>query len=162
MHLSTRLAASALLLAALLALGTTARDAAADGPPLFRDTTHLPARPLPDSPPVLRARYVEVDFGALGGENPTPASAPTSLLLNLFPDATFVVERDSVQPTSSGRGVIWTGHLQGRADSAVTLVAEGGVLAGTVSGSGHEYNVAYAGDRLHVVQEINPGAFPPD
>jgi hypothetical protein len=162
MELVRRLAVSAVLTAVLLTTGGTACGAAGDGTPLFRDTPRPPTAPPADPQPVLRSRYVEVDFDALAGANPTPANAPATLLLNLFPDATFTAERDSTEPTSSGHGVIWTGHLQGAPDSAVTLVAEDGVLAGTIRGGGHSYNVAYAGDGVHVLREINPGGFPPD
>jgi hypothetical protein len=162
MYCFTRLAASALCLAALVTLGATACDAAPEGPLLFRDTAPQPATPPPDGPRLVRARYVEVDFGVLGGENPAPATAPATILLNLFPDATLTAERDSAQPTGTGRGLIWTGHLVGVPGSAVTLVAEDGVLVGNVQAADRFYEVRYAGDGLHRIAETNPRTFGPD
>jgi hypothetical protein len=162
MHFSSCLAAVALLLAAWLTLGTGPGDATADGRPLFLDPTGPPTLPLPDAPRILRARYVEVDFGALGGEPLEAASASSSVQLNPFPDATFAAERDRAEPTGSGHGVIWTGHLAGVPNSAVTLVAEDGVLVGNVQAAGQYYEVRYAGEGLHTVAETNPRAFGPD
>src|SRR5207237_10570536 len=109
---------SAPLVVALLAAAGVACGAAPDGSPLFRDAAREPAAPPADSPRVLRSRYVEVDFDALGGASAGPASMPATLLLNLFPDATFVAERDHAEPTSSGRGAVWAGHLQGAPGSS--------------------------------------------
>jgi hypothetical protein len=161
MLLSAQFAATALLLAAALTVGATACEASADGPLLFRDPPRQPATP-PDAPGVVRARYVEVDFGVLGGENPSPANVPATLRLNLFPDATFTVERDGAQAAGAGRGVVWIGHAQGIPNSAVTLVVEDGVLVGNVQAAGHYYEVRYAGDDLHTVTERNPRTFGPD
>jgi hypothetical protein len=162
MGLLTRLGAAVALLTNVLVVGAAGCGATADGTPLFREPPRQPAAPLPASPRILRSRYVAVDFDALGGVGATTASAPATLLLNLFPDATFTAERDRVEPTSSGHGMTWVGHLRGVAGSSVTLVAEDGVLAGTISGGGHAYNVSYVGDGVHVIHEVDPGAFPPD
>ncbi|HEY7063413.1 MAG TPA: hypothetical protein VII06_18185 [Chloroflexota bacterium] len=162
MRLIRHLAASTALVAGLLAMGGAACGAAAEGAPLFRDAARPPTAPPAAAPPVVRSRYVEVDFDALGGVNASPAATAASVRLNLFPDASYLAERDGAEPTSSGRGVIWRGHLQGVPDSTVTLVAEDGVLAGDVRGAGHVYAVRYVGDGVHAVQEINAGAFPPD
>ncbi len=162
MRLATRLAATTLLLAATFTAGAVGCEATANPPPLFRETARQPAAPPPDSPRVLRARYVEVDFSALGGENLAPASAPARLLLNLFPDVVLVAERNDVQPTATGRGFIWTGHVEGAPASVVTLVAEDGVVAGRINAGGALYTIGYAGDGVHIVRELNAEAFPPD
>jgi hypothetical protein len=60
-----RRARVSLFLAALLALGTTAGDTPAGDRPLFLNTARQPAVPLPESPRLLRTRYVEVNFAAL-------------------------------------------------------------------------------------------------
>ena len=73
-----------------------------------------------------------------------PLEAPATVLLNLFPDATFIAERDGAQATSTGGGLVWTGHLQGVPASTATLVAEDGVLVGNVQAADRFYEVRYA------------------
>src|SRR3954452_3885199 len=132
MYRLTRVLATVLLLVVWSGLGVAACDATIEGAPLFRETTRQPAAAPPEAPRVVRARYAEVDFGVLGGDNPAVASAPATVLLNLFPDASFIAERDGAQATSTGGGLVWTGHLQGVPASTATLVAEDGVLVGNV------------------------------
>ena len=162
MHALVRLLASSAALACLLAVGSAACGALDGEAPLFRDTTRQPAVAPPDAARLLRSRDVEVDFDALGGTNPRASAAPQTVLLNLFPDATYVAVRDSVAPTSAGRGVIWSGYLEGMAGSSVMLAVEDGVLAGTVAVGPRRYQVRYAGNGVHVVSEFDPGAFPRD
>jgi hypothetical protein len=161
MDLLTRVGAATALLAVVLVVGVAGCGAAAQPAPLFREPPRQPAASLPESPRILRSRYVEVDFDTLGGVNATVASTPSTLQLNLFPDATFITERDGAEATSTG-GVIWTGRLQGVVSSAVTLVSEGGVLVGNVQADRRYYEVRYAGDGLHTVAETNPAVFGPD
>ncbi|HLH22795.1 MAG TPA: hypothetical protein VK066_09745 [Chloroflexota bacterium] len=162
MRLLRRLAVTTALSAVVVGMGPAMGGAAPENPPLFRDVAAPPSTPPPAAPRIVRSRYVAVDFDALGGAQPTPATAPSSVVLNLFPDATFTAQRDSVQPTPAGGGIIWTGHLQGVPNSAVTLVAEDGVLVGNVEADGRYYEVRYAGDGLHTVAETTPRAFGPD
>ena len=162
MGLRTRLAVGAATLAAVFVLGGSAFGAVEDATPLFREAPPPPGvPPLPESPRILRSRYVAVDFDVLGGIDARAASAPATVLLNLFPDTTFSAERDRAEATSSG-GLIWTGHRRGVPDSTVTLVAEDGVLVGNVQADGRFYEVRYVGDGVHRVTETNPAAFGPD
>jgi len=149
------------VLAAFLG-GSALHDASATAELLFDEAARLPPAPPPPSQRLLHRRYVEVNFDALGGRDATAATATTRVILNFFPDALFTAERDRVEPTSSGHGFIWIGHLQGLPGSTVTLVAEDGVLVGNINGCGRTFNVVYVGNDVHLVGEINQGVFPPD
>src|SRR5207249_99419 len=63
-------------------------------------------------------------------------------------------------PTSTGRGSIWVGRVDG-VNSRVTLVAEDGVLSGNVNVAGATYQVRYAGG-AHVIREVDQRMYPPD
>ena len=162
MYRLTRVLASVLLLVVWSALGVAARDATIEGAPLFRETStparRGPARRLRASCALAMPKSILACWAAI-----IPCgSAPATVLLNLFPDATFIAERDGAQATSTGAGMIWMGHLQGVPADTATLVAEDGVLVGNVQTTDRFYEVRYACDGLHRIAETNPRAFGPD
>src|SRR5579884_4487016 len=136
--------------------------------PLFSDTTGQPA--LADGAfgrAVVRNRYVDVNFPQLDAAVRTPASQSSALQMNLFPfvsnlfpDVSITAVRDRVEATRSGQGVIWLGRAQGVADSAITLVSEGGVLVGNIQVGNRFYQIRYAGNGVHAIQEVNSRLYP--
>src|SRR3954463_3692731 len=106
------------------------------------------------NPRVLRSRSVNVNLGML-------ASGSGAVQLNLFPDMTVTAMRESSTPTSTGRGSVWVGRVDGVNNSRVTLVAEDGVLSGNVNVAGANYEIRYAGG-AHLIRQVAQGLYPPD
>ena len=101
----------------------------------------------------LRRRLVFVDFRQLD-------ASTDELTLNLFDDTVFdgLVERS--EPTFSG-GYALSGRLAGVEHGAVTLVVNGGVVAGLVWTPDATYRLSPAGGGLHAIQQVDPGQSPP-
>lgn len=107
---------------------------------------------LPDNPnlppKVKNARYrpVEVDVDKLQADR---------INLNLFEDTIFVAERDRIVAHEAGQS-IWVGHLQGEPGSEVILAIRDRIMAGTVKReNGEGYEIAYRGNGIHLVQQID-------
>jgi len=64
--------------------------------------------------------------------------------------------------TRSKSGFTWLGHVKGTGASQVTLVVEKEVMAGNIRVPGAFYQVRYAGNKTHIIYQINAQAFPPD
>ena len=110
---------------------------------------------FPGSPdfPSLRRRLVSVDFGQLG-------ATAAELTLNLFEDAVFTGLIEQREPTFSG-GYSLSGGLAGVELGTVTLVVNGGVVAGLVWTPEATYRISPAGGGWHVVSQVDPAALPP-
>ncbi|HEV8617483.1 MAG TPA: hypothetical protein VGU22_18475 [Methylomirabilota bacterium] len=104
-----------------------------------------------------RSRHVQVDLAGLG----QPLTR-----LDLFPGSppgALTVVWDRVeQPSPENRA--WIGHARGVPESSVTLVVNEAerVVAGTIQLSGALYRIRYLGGGVHVIEEVDPGAFPKD
>ena len=92
---------------------------------------------------------------------PRDLAAGSALTLDLFDDTELVAILDRVE-ASYGGGYTWVGEVQGEPLSAVTLVVTDGLMAGTVATPQGSFGISYAGDGVHVVQEFDPSAFPPE
>ena len=110
---------------------------------------------VPRSPGSMstRRRLVAVDFGQLG-------EIAAELTLNLFADATFTGVVERAAPTFSG-GYALSGRLTGVEHGAVTLVVNGGVVAGRVWTPEATYRISPAGGGLHAVEEVDLAQLPP-
>ena len=126
---------------------------------LFAETTLAATVDFSRAPGVLRVRTVAVDVGAVRRS----AESRAAITLNLFPDACLVADVTDIAYDKDGR-LIWTGRIAGSPEgSAVTLVAADDVIVGSVNAGGPaSYQIRYAGNGVHVVMRINPGAYPPD
>jgi hypothetical protein len=125
---------------------------------LFTETNSKPSVNSATGATIIRTRIVEVNFPLLSGTG-GPASVKT-LTLNLFPDVslTAVLDRVDTQPN----GFTWIGHVDGTSNSQVTLVVQDKVMAGSITLTDKIYQVRYAGNGVHAIQQINQAAFPPD
>ena len=114
--------------------------------------TPLRVTQSPD-PMFLRQRVVAVDFRQLG-------EAAAELELNLFDDAAFtgIVERTA--PTFSG-GYVLSGRLAGMEYSTMTIVVNGGVVAGRVWTPRATFRISPAGGGLHAIRQVDPTQGPP-
>ena len=106
-----------------------------------------PGSPGPSEFPSLRQRLVAVDFGQLG-------AAAAVVSLNLFDDAVFTGLVEETEPTLSG-GYVLSGRLDGVEFGTVTLVVNGGAVAGLVWTPDATYRVSPAGGGLHTVSQVD-------
>jgi hypothetical protein len=81
-----------------------------------------------------------------------------------FPEVTVTAVRDRVVPTSTGRGYVWSGHVQGSnsAASPVTIAVEHGVMSANVRANGSSYQVRYTPAGVQVITEVDERQIPPD
>ncbi len=113
----------------------------------------------PDSA-VAKRRLVRIDLGQLtpgayaappAGGSPTAAE---SLTLNLFDDVVFAATVERTAPTSSG-GYSLSGPLDGVEFGSMTLVVNGGIVAGTVHTPLTTYAIRPVADGVSVVHEVD-------
>ena len=116
-------------------------------------TAVAPGFPGSSDSPSLRRRLVSVDFGQLG-------ATATELTLNLFDDAVFTGLVEQREPTFSG-GYALSGRLAGVELGTVTLVVNGGVVAGMVWTPEAIYRVFPAGGGWHAISQMDPAALLP-
>lgn len=138
---------------------TAAATAAQCTKGLFTEATRAGEVDLSGARGLVRLRHVEIDLAGFR----KAAAAGEPLTLNLFPDVCLEGHPAEVNLDGAG-GVIWTGHIQGEPDGVVTtLVAAADVLVGSIVAAGPKsFQIAYAGNGVHVVLQINPAVFPPD
>ena len=160
-------------LAAALLTALTAGGAAGQPGGLFREVAPAGVAVGPDLSAVsdsitLRRRLVAIDFGQLtppaDAAAPSPGGAPAApsgvLTLNLFDDASFTGLVQSVAPTFSG-GYSLSGPLAGVEMGTMTLVVNGGVVAGTVRTPEATYRIRPAAGGFHAVSEVDLSRLPP-
>ena len=112
---------------------------------------------------VVRSRAVQLNLELLLDADGTPRdlTAEDRLTLNLFDDLQLVAVLERVAP-SYGGGFTWVGQVQDEPLSAVTLVVNEGIMAGSVVSPQGLFRIGYAGNGVHVVHELDPSAFPPE
>jgi uncharacterized protein YkwD len=104
---------------------------------------------------VIRHRLVTIRAGVFSEES----DIADVLHLNLFDDVHLAGIQDRLERDTSGSWA-WIGHLDGIADSAVTLGLEGQKVSGVITLPGRLYHIRHLENELHVVREIDPSAFP--
>ena len=136
-------------------------NAAAAGPRLFHDVPAPPgfgvARAMAPDVVAKSTRYARFDLSALGDTHTT---------LNLFPahyGGTLTAMWDRVEETSPDTWA-WIGKVAGVDDSEVTIVVNvaKNIAVGSVVMPGALYRIRYAGQSIHVVEEVDSTAFPED
>ena len=113
--------------------------------------------PAIDDPTIVRTRFVDINFKLLG-EIALPSN---TVKLNLFDDVVFTAVFDRTE-TNSLSSYGWIGHLEGVEYGQVVLVVTNGLLAGSVSMPGAIYEVRPLGNGVHVIEDIDQSAFPPE
>jgi hypothetical protein len=143
---------------------------------LFSDTARQPAADAqgPADRTIVRTRYVDVNLAQMDGTPrtvATPIGRGDVLTLNLFsyqsllfPDVTVNAVRDRVVASSTGRGYVWSGHVQGSNPSLnpVTIAVEDGVMIANVRANNSNYQVRYTPSGVQVIEEIDERQIPPD
>lgn len=93
---------------------------------------------------VLRARFARLSQAAI---------ATGELTLNLFPGLALRAVLDRAEPQPGG--LFWTGHLDGKPFSQVTLRMAHGRLTGKVSWDKAAFSVRHVSGGLHRIEEID-------
>jgi peptidyl-Asp metalloendopeptidase len=155
------------LIACLLWLGMTSSVLEAQGKPqpaapLFTD---LPSAVAPhvQSFEAVRSRPVRIALESLAEADRSQAAGvrgKSRVKLNLFPDVEVTAVLTEVTPTNIG--FAWVGTLAGIPESHVTLVYGKGILVGNITRPGSAYRVMYTPAGVHVIEEVDPRAFPPE
>lgn len=134
-----------------------------------RDAFQSPSSLDPQrDPTVVRHRYVGLNLDVL--IQPDENSAATHgvgkpsehlLRLQLFDNVDFNVVLAQTTKSIDRDIITWSGFIDGMADSQVIIVRYGDVVAGNITTSnGGVYQIRYAGNRYHVVREMDLRAFP--
>lgn len=129
---------------------------------LFSETPTALSQALPRKPYVIRQRAVTIHMDQLRALSSDQISEVSQqVTLNLFPDATYVAVLDEVIVNPSG-SYIWEGHIQDAPLTIVRLVVRENIVIGSIMLTHTAYRVQYVGDDIHVIQQIDASAFPPE
>jgi hypothetical protein len=146
--------------ASLLAAHDAAPTAQGQGrPPLFVDTLEPPRANLAvRDRAARRARRLRISSPALAGLLRPDAAARPAHALNLFPDVVLTVVRERLETGRFGH-TSWVGHVDGDAQSSVSLTWDGRLLSGGVVAGSRAYDLAPESDGTVTV--VERGADPP-
>jgi len=117
---------------------------------------------------VKRFRNVKINLGVLRAQADAIAeengsSNGNAVELHLFDDANLTAVRTATEKSSDGSSESWIGRIEGMSVGQAVLTVNGEVVAGTVNtDDGRLFEIRPAGKGLHVIRELEPGAFPED
>ena len=119
-------------------------------------STGLQAVEMPTDDLALRTRAASIDFDLLERARTSAARGTDSatLRLNLFDDAAFTGVVKRTAPTFSG-GYSLSGGIAGDPLGSVTLVVNGGTVAGTVRTVQGTYRIRSAGSGRYAISEVD-------
>lgn len=109
---------------------------------------------------VIRTRYVEIAFDILEGALFARANK-YSITLNLFPDVIFEAYINQVIKNPSG-SYSWIGEIIGIPEAEVIFVVKNGFMMGNVVLPGYIYQIRYAGNHIHSINEVDSSFSLPD
>jgi hypothetical protein len=141
-------------LAVLAALPSAASAAEPPARPFFSPVlAHGPAV-RDDDTGVVRSMHARLDLAQLQD------AAPLRLALPGAPELQALADRVESRPD----GLTWSGHVADEGagaspDTHVVFAVQNGVAAGTVAWRGRTWSLAYEGDGVYAVQEIDARAF---
>jgi len=124
--------------------------------------TGLPIEEHPADPIITRLRNVGINLNALSQPDATFGEVyAEQVTLNLFPDVSFTVNNTSVNYRAEN-DYTWVGKIEGTQFGDVILVVKNGRITGNINVQGEVYRIRPSQDSLHVIQKMNPTAFPED
>jgi len=138
-------------------VGANEEPAQIDVGAVFTNASQMASVATVPGPTGIRSRTAVVDLAKL---SEVRNAGGGRLTLNLFDDAalTALVQRVLVRPD----GYSLSGQLDDHEHGRFQLVVHDNVTVGIVrSGQLGTYRIRYLGDGTHVVQQIDPAAFPP-
>ncbi len=102
---------------------------------------------------ILQARPVYVDQYLL--------TSQANVVLNLLDTISVTARRERIEYLpETENSFIWYGAISGDPESEVTFSAVNGVVIGNIQFQGAFYQLRYLSDRIHVIYEVAPTAFP--
>lgn len=105
---------------------------------------------------VRRIRQVAVDTRRF-----SRAEAPHTTKMLFFPDVELVIRWSAVERVQQPAGLVWTGKVEGIAESQATLALSGKTMTGNINpGKGLQYQIRTAIDGGYWVREVDPGELP--
>ncbi len=155
-RLPSALLAAACCFGAAVAPEALAREV--DIPHLFKDVAASPAARSVSRPETLRARRVRIDTAAL---DKARLGEGDVLALDLFGDTALKAVLRKVEKLAPGK-TAYTGRLRGVAFGTLNMVVEHGIVQASLTHPGGAYQVRYAGDGVHSIQQIDPASLPLD
>ncbi|GEM_PF-4906718 len=124
---------------------------------LFLDAAYPPTRSIPEKPHIVRWRLVQINWGVLLDES-GQARPVSEIVLNLFPDVTYVGVIQEIAP--EGDGYVWSGYLKDIEFSALYMVYTSGVFLAHFDSPLGVYEVAFVEDDLYRVIQIEQAEYP--
>lgn len=140
----------------------------AGGEGLFEEVMAVEATKIdPTEPWIQRQRPATIRFAEFLRPQPLAAgstSAPpvaSQLTLNLFADT--ILQAQLIRTEAEGEsGFSWIGQVEGSEFSLVILTVREGLLIGDIFTTDALYRVRYLAADLHIIQEIDEAALPPE
>ncbi|NTW03279.1 MAG: hypothetical protein HGA19_18720, partial [Oscillochloris sp.] len=129
--------------------------------PLFYPANQ--AQPAALAHGVIRSRAVLIDWAQLAASSGATTSAAgdsARLVFNLFDDVSIVAVRDHVEYREPG-SYSWFGHSADDPASYSIFVVHDGIMVGSIAQGSALYQVRYAGNGMHEVQEVDATALMP-
>jgi thermitase len=109
-----------------------------------------------------RSRYTEINFEALSNTLQSDAQSlgQTRITLNLFEDTSLTATfRESQSHAFFEDGFVWQGDIPADIHGEATLVVGEGQISGHVSLDGQLYRIAYAGNGVHGIYEVDADSY---
>ena len=125
---------------------------------IFSDATQAAILDFQIELGVKRYRYVKINFDTLFFAQ-SDISRKYSFHLPLFPDVIYSVHIDQIFGNPSG-SYCWIGSIPVIPESQVILVLKNNILVGNITMAGKFYQIRYAGNNVHAVNEIDQNQFP--
>ena len=116
----------------------------------------------PSSREIIRQRPLELDFSSFEKMRAAiAANQPQTIRIRAFDDVALLVQ--FIRTERFGKnGYAYFGTVSGAAFSSVVIVEENGVVSGNINVLDKKYQIRHAGAAGHILQQIDPAAFPPD
>jgi predicted outer membrane repeat protein len=133
-------------------------------PTLLVDTQAQGALNVTTALGVMRSRYVEINHNAVsttGAESLGAQSArQDTVVINLFNDVSYTAVFDTVMTHDAiPDGFIWIGRVLEDPNGEVILTMGDGLLEGTIRADGKLYQITYAGNGIHAVNQLDENVF---
>jgi len=110
-------------------------------------------------PTITRLRYVDINPLALSQESETKLVYTEKVILNLFPDVSYIAINTSINYRTA-KHYVWIGKIEGLEFGDVTLVVKNGQVTGDINANGTVYRIRPMKNSHHAIQQIDASAFP--
>ena len=148
----------AIILLLLLAIGSTVQAQSDD--PIFSDILEIQRKPEA-KPSTIRSRFTTLNKEQVVTQRETSkeAAQKSRVQLNLFEDVDLMAVFEQVKQNDQG-GYTSIGQIEGDEDSHVIWVERNNVVAATIRTAFATYQVKYAGNGVHIIEEVDLTQFP--